>query len=870
MGKLSPMMQQYLKIKEQYQDSIVFFRLGDFYEMFFKDAEIASKELEITLTGRDCGQEEKAKMCGVPYHSSEAYIARLVQRGYKVAICEQTEDASKAKGVVKREVTRVVTKGTVIEGSMLDETSNNYLCAIFERDNKASIAFCDVSTGDIHTTYIGSDIIKNIETELSHYRPGEILFWGNDELFSVVRKFVVNVLESSIENKSDKPVVFDECKKTVQKHFGKEKIADLKKSKHLVIYTVGIILDYLKETQRQGLQRVNNLDVYDFNGYMSIDPNTQKNLELTCNSRDGKRKYSLLWVLDQTNTAMGKRLIKSWVEKPLLDCEKIKKRQNAVEELIKNREISDEISNYLEKILDIERVMTRIVYGSANAREVRNLCESIKYLPKIKSLLKNLKTPMLSEIYNTLDTLDDIYSLIDSSIIENPPVSVKDGGLLKDGYNAEVDYYKSLVSNSQDLIMKTEQEERQKTGIPKLKIGYNRVFGYYIEVTNSYKSLVPENYERKQTLSGCERYITKQLKDIEGKLLGAKETLMHMEFVIFDDIRVSISEEIERIENTIKKISVLDVLNSFAKVASKSGYCKPNIDETTRLQITNSRHPVIERLLDKNEFFVPNDVYLDTDENQINIITGPNMAGKSTYMRQIALIVVMAQIGSFVPARKADIGIVSKVFTRVGASDELAMGRSTFMVEMIEVANILKSSDKNSLIILDEIGRGTSTFDGMSIAQAVIEYIVNNKKIGAKTLFATHYHELTDLEDKLPGVKNYNILVKKRDDDITFLRKIVRGKADDSYGIEVAKLAGVPKGVLKRAKEILKELESGQNMQLRIDMSEDKQEKQQHEDDKEVQTKAKSIVDKLKSKDINTFTPIEAMNFLYELIELAD
>lgn len=866
MGKLSPMMEQYFEIKKNYEDTILFFRLGDFYEMFFDDAKIASKELELTLTGKDCGQEERAPMCGVPYHSSEAYIARLIKKGYKVAICDQIENSSVAKGIVKRDVTRVVTPGTVIEGSMLDESKNNFLASIYQKDNHVGACFCDTSTGEVYLTEFEKDIERKLENEISCFLPSEILFSADKDLIKRL-SWLTNDKIQSLVDVLDRPTDLLKYENIVINQFGKENLVRFGfEFKENLIYAVGILVEYLYKTQKQGLERINNIDFYKNDYFMNIDMSSMRNLELLENMSENKRKGSLLWILDKTNTAMGKRLMKIWIERPILNCNEISFRQDAVEELKNDVILSDSIQEILSGVFDIERIMTRITYGSANGKQIRLLASSISLLPDLKALLKNVKSKLLIDIRNRIDTLDDIYSLVDSAIVEDPPATVKDGGIIKDGYSKDVDELRNLISNGNDILLKIEAAERKKTGIPKLKVGYNKVFGYYIEVTNSYKDKVPKEYIRKQTLSSCERYITQDLKDLEGKVLGAKESVTHLEFVLFDDVRVKVSENLNRIQNAAKLIANLDVIRSLAQVARQNRYCRPLVDNNGEIFLSDSRHPVVEKML-VDSLFVPNDVKLDMEENRMNIITGPNMAGKSTYMRQIALITLMAQIGSFVPASKAKIGIVDKIFTRVGAADDLASGKSTFMMEMTEVAQILKKATKNSLLILDEIGRGTSTFDGMSIAQAVVEFAANKNKLGAKTLFATHYHELTDLEDKIKGVKNYNIAVKKRGDEITFLRKIVPGRADESYGIQVAKLAGVPDDVVERAKAVLKELESKNSNKRVVYISEDLDDKKKEVGIEINEMHAKAL-ERLKSIDATTLTPIEAMNILFELSKL--
>ena len=858
MAELSPMMKQYFKIKEENKDSIVFFRLGDFYEMFYDDAKIASKELELTLTGRDCGQEERAPMCGVPFHSCEGYIARLVAKGYKVAICEQTENPATAKGLVKRDIIRVITPGTVMEQSMLDESKNNYISCMYSKDKIIGLCFCDISTGELYATEItGKDSINILASQLSSYNPREILFGGDIVKIKSLPTFIKTKLSAGVEMLEDDRFDIAISNTSVKEQFGNE--ADVLNDKPVLISTIGALLSYLKDTQKSGLERINHIELYSESQYMRLDYNTQRNLELTQTMLSKEKRGSLLWVLDKTKTAMGKRLIRSWLEHPLMNITTINNRQSSVEELVNDNMLRLEITDALSGVFDIERLMTKIVYGSANARDLRSLCSAIQSFPKVSELTSNCNASYLKYINKNIDLLEDIYTLIDNSIVDEPPFTVREGGMIKKGYSEELDIVSGDMNDSNQILAQIEAEQRELTGIPKLKVGYNRVFGYYIEVSNSYKNLVPETYIRKQTLTNCERFITQDLKEIEARILGAKDKSVAIEFSIFESIRLTVAENLERIQNTAKAIATLDVLTSLANVASDNRYIRPDISHSTVIRIKDSRHPVVEALL-KDTPFVPNDVFLDSSSERVAIITGPNMAGKSTYMRQVALIVLMAQMGSFVPASSAEIGIVDSIFTRVGASDDLASGQSTFMVEMNEVANIVKTATSRSLLILDEIGRGTSTFDGMSIARAVLEFCADKKKLGAKTLFATHYHELTVMETLLDGVKNYNIAVKKRGDDITFLRRIVPGGADDSYGIEVAKLAGIPNSIISRAKEILSELESGKTETVR--------EVKSAQDDMQLSLMSVAnspVVDKLESIDLNTLTPIEAMNLLYEL-----
>lgn len=864
MAELSPMMKQYFEIKEKNKDSILFFRLGDFYEMFFDDAKLASRELDLTLTGRDCGQKERAPMCGVPFHSCESYIARLVQKGYKVAICEQTEDPAKAKGLVKRDIIRVITPGTVIESGMLDEGKNNFISSAFMANKKIGLSFCDISTGELFITEIsGEDLQDQLQDQLISYNPREILIGGEIVNFKTLPNFIKEKLSASVEMLTDDEFGYSICLDAMKNQFKENDVISIKDKKEMVS-SVGALLSYLKVTQITGYERINTFEVYNENQYMNLDYNTRRNLELTRTMMNKEKKGSLIWLLDKTKTAMGKRLLRYWLEHPLLNIGTILNRQSAIADLVDDTVQRLEITESLIGIFDIERLMTKIVYGNANARELRSLCGAFENLPQIKNLISKFDSSLMRKLTEDIDPLEDIHQLIDTAIEEEPPFSVREGGLIKEGYNEELDAVRSDMNNSTSLLAQIELEQKEKTGIPKLKVGYNRVFGYYIEVTNSYKDKVPEEYIRKQTLTNCERYITQELKDLEGRILGAKDRSFGMEYAIFDEIRKVVANNLDRIEKTAKAIATLDVLTSLANVASDNNYTRPEVNQSSKIILKDSRHPVVEALL-SGAPFVPNDVTLDNDSNRVAIITGPNMAGKSTYMRQVALIVLMAQMGSFVPASYAEIGVVDSIFTRVGASDDLASGQSTFMVEMNEVANIVKKATKNSLLILDEIGRGTSTYDGMSIARAVLEFVADKKKLGAKALFATHYHELTVMENLLDGVKNYNIAVKKRGDDITFLRRIIPGGADDSYGIEVAKLAGLPDWIIKRAKEILKELTSGK--------TDDKEtfaniSPHNNEDDMQLNlldTASNAVADKLKSVDVNTLTPIEAMNLLYEL-----
>ncbi len=864
MAELSPMMRQYFELKEKCKDSILFFRLGDFYEMFFDDALLVSKELEITLTGRDCGLEERAPMCGVPYHSCEGYIARLVDKGYKIAICEQLSDPS-SRGLVTRGITRVITPGTVIEGTMLDESKNNYICSMFLGGENIGICFCDVSTGDLSATLLfGEDLKRKTINELSKFSPRELIVSGDMEQFKVFQPFVSEKLKCTVEIKDEINFKLSECKQTVSKQLANKSLEELSlDGKDDVVFALASLFEYLKETQKIGLERINTLNLYSENQFMRLDLTTRRNLELVETMRNKEKRGSLLWVLDKTRTAMGKRLIKTYIEQPLLSATEILRRQDAVEEICSDIVLMDTLREQLRGVYDLERLMTRIVYGSANARELRSLCYAFSRFPAIKDTLRVVKAPLLREIDGNIDALEDIKTLLDDAIVEEPPISVKEGSIIKPGYDNEIDLLRGDMTSGKDVMAELELKEKAKTGIPKLKIGYNRVFGYFIEVSNSFKDKVPADYIRKQTLSNCERYITTELKEIEGRVLGAKDRSMQLEYELFCKIREQVARNLNRVQKTAKAVAKLDVLLSFATTSYENRFVRPIVNNSDKIILKDSRHPVVEALMQES-MFVPNDVTLDTGDNMISVITGPNMAGKSTYMRQVAIIVLMAQIGCFVPASHAEIGVVESIFTRVGASDDLASGQSTFMVEMMEVAQIMNSATSSSLIILDEIGRGTSTFDGMSIARAVIEFVADRKKLGAKTLFATHYHELIELENLLPGVKNYNIAVKKRGDDITFLRRIVRGGTDDSFGIEVAKLAGVPEWIIERAKVILKDIESG-SLVSSVEVAQCEFEPTQNNDLEQAQ---KEVLEKLEKVDVNTLTPIEAMGTLFELVNL--
>lgn len=864
MGTLSPMMVQYFQIKEQHKDHVLFFRLGDFYEMFFEDALNISKELELTLTARDCGMQERAPMCGVPFHSVETYIAKLIQKGYKVAICEQVEAASSVvKGIVKREVVRVITPGTLVETNLLDESRNNYIACIYCGDTQSGIVFADVSTGDIQATQITSNLETKLIHEISRFSPKEIICNAN----LLEHKQVLNFIKSNNKCLFDKVenTVFDQniATDTVQKQFGLL-INELNLTdKADIVCALGGLIDYLSKTQFQGLERLNRLHVYNHEQFINLGISTKRNLELTETMLTKEKKGSLLWVIDKTKTPMGKRLIRSYLEKPLLNSVIIEKRLNSVEELYRDPILLDGILVALNGIYDIERIMTKIVYGNVNPKEILSLCGAIEKFPVIKKALYGVKSIYLNEIEKELDEMQDIQTLIQKSICDDASISIKDGAVIKENFNEQLDEYRNLVTNTKTFLAEIERREKENTGIKTLKIGYNRIFGYYIEVTRMNSDLVPTSYIRKQTLANCERYITEELKLLEEKILTASHEILELETTIFQSIRKQIAVQLHRIQSSASAVAKLDVFASFANIAVRYQYSKPIITNSHTISIKEGRHPVVEQLLNDSPF-ITNDVLLDCVENQIAMITGPNMAGKSTYMRQVALCVLMAQIGCFVPASEATIGIVDGIYTRVGASDDLASGQSTFMVEMTEVSEILKSSTANSLLILDEIGRGTSTFDGMSIARAVVEYISDKKKNGAKTLFATHYHELTEMENDSECVKNYNIAVKKRGDGITFLRKIVRGGADDSYGIEVSKLAGIPDSIIKRAYEILEKLESGSAIIPKKTISNTPQEVD-YQTTLTVKTVKSPIELQVENLDVNILTPIEALNKLYEL-----
>ena len=860
-SRLSPMMRQYWKVKEQYLEQLLFFRLGDFYELFFDDALIASRELELTLTGKECGMDERAPMCGIPYHSCENYIARLVKKGYKVAICEQMEDPATAKGLVKREIIRVITPGTVLESNMLDAGSNNYLCLIFRHPQQEcfGVVFSDVSTGEVYALQVDSDWEKRVIGELGRFSPAEVLLNLPAGSCEPLQKFLSDRLQVTGEILDEEYFDWERCRKLSADQFGSEEIAQLESSgQQSVIFALGAMIHYLTQTQKHGLESLTHLEIYSDEQYMTLDLTARRNLELTRTLRSGERRGTLLWVLDQTKTPMGKRLIRSVLEKPLLNPTAINKRLNAVGELLGDSVRLDNIRQELRDIFDMERLITRIVYGLVTPREMRSLQFTAQKLPQLKQTVGEVQSVYLTRLLDGMDTLEDISSMIECAISDDPPALLKDGGVIRAGYNEELDSLREIVHNTKGVLTALESREREKTGIKNLKVGFNNVFGYYIEVTRSFLSQVPPEYVRKQTLTGSERYITQELKELEQQILGAKDRILVLENNLFDQLRQQVAVQIHRVQATANAIAWLDLYASFAAVALEQNYCRPDVDLSGRIHIQDGRHPVVEKML-TDTLFVANDVLLDKAENQVAIITGPNMAGKSTYMRQVALIVLMAQIGSYVPARSAQIGVVDGIYTRVGASDDLASGQSTFMVEMSEVAQILKSATENSLLILDEIGRGTSTFDGMSIARAVIEHIANRRKLGAKTLFATHYHELTEMEQSFFNIKNYNIAVKKNGNDIFFLRRIMRGGTDDSYGIDVSRLAGIPEDIIQRAQQILKQLESGA-------LSSSKQKaKQQSEQIQLLPQEDSELVRRLKEIDIEKITPLQAMVLLAEL-----
>ena len=864
---MSPMMQEYCKTKEEYKDCILFYRLGDFYEMFFDDALLVSKELELTLTGKDCGLEERAPMCGIPFHAADTYINRLIERGHKVAICEQVEDPKKAKGLVKRAVIRVVTPGTTLDATSLDESKNNYLMSIVSIADRFGCAIADITTGDCFLTEVPNS--QKLVDEINKFSPAEIIC--NDSFFmsgvdtdDLKERLGICIFSLDAWYFDD-----DTCRKELREHFHVTNLESLGISDYdSGIIAAGALFLYLKETQKTALSQMTTIRPYTAERYMLIDSSSRRNLELVETLREKQKRGSLLWVLDKTKTAMGARTLRSFVEQPLIDAEEINRRLEALEELNEKPMLRDEIREYLNPVYDLERLVSRISFKSANPRDMVAFASSLEMIPYIKQVLKDFQAPILKEIYEDMDSLEDITDLIKHAIVDEPPLAQKDGGIIREGFNEDVDKFRSARTDGKKWLTELETKERERTGIKSLKIKYNRVFGYALEVTNTFKELVPENYIRKQTLANAERYITEELKNLENMILGAEDKLYALEYELFSNVRDKVGQEVIRIQRTAKAIAGLDVFASLALVAERNHYVRPKVNEGGIIDIKGGRHPVVEQMID-NDMFIANDTYLDNTKKRVSIITGPNMAGKSTYMRQTALIVLMAQIGSFVPADKAVIGIVDRIFTRVGASDDLASGQSTFMVEMTEVANILRNATAKSLLILDEIGRGTSTFDGLAIAWAVIEHISNTKLCGAKTLFATHYHELTELEGKLSGVTNYCIAVKEKGDDIVFLRKIVKGGADKSYGIQVAKLAGVPDSVINRAKELVEELSDADITAAVKDLASPKKKPKVEMDMAQMSlfdtVQDNDIIEELKGIDIGNLTPMEALNTLYNL-----
>ena len=856
---VTPMMQQYLKIKEEYSDCILFFRLGDFYEMFFDDALTASKVLEITLTGKDCGMKERAPMCGVPFHSVEGYIARLVKNGYKVAICEQVEDPKAAKGIVKRDVIRVITPGTANIDSVLTNADNNFLSCVYIDDDGCGMSFADVSTGELITTQIDGDVYETaVMSTLACFQPAEIAISPGGARYSKMfeelnKRF--HFYSEYLQSEYFEPEI---CKKAVCEKFGWQSLSDTPlDGKELALRSLGAILEYLKETQKTNLSHMSSVKYYKTNEYMDIDVSSRRNLELTETMRDKAKKGSLFGILDKTKTAMGTRRIKAWIDRPLVNSKLINMRLDSVAELTEKYELRAAFADALKGINDIERIISKVVYGTCNARDLVSLRTSIDALPQIASALSQCESQLLSSLSGDFDTLRDLCTLLHDAVNDEPPLTVREGGMIKDGFDKELDRLRDIAGHGAEKIAEVEAREKEATQIKNMKVSYNKVFGYYIEVSKSQIDKVPDNYVRKQTLVNCERYITQELKELENSILGARERINDLEYEDFMYVRGELNKNLKRLQKCATLVSVADVLCSLAAVAAENGYVKPTVDNSDVIDIRDGRHPIVEKYL-TDSLFVPNDTYLDTGDSRFSIITGPNMAGKSTYMRQTALIVLMAQIGSFVPASACRVGIVDKIFTRVGASDDLASGQSTFMVEMSEVANILRGATKSSLLILDEIGRGTSSFDGLSIAWSVVEYV--SERIGAKSLFSTHYHELTQLEDKLDGVKNYSVAVKKKGEGITFLRKIVRGGTDDSFGIEVAYLANVPHEVITRAREILSAIESEPSAELSVSGIESGIAAK-----KEVAQSETPLADRIRRLELSAMTPIEALNELYQL-----
>ena len=875
MAGLSPMMAQYMETKKQYHDCILFYRLGDFYEMFFDDALTASKELEITLTGKECGLEERAPMCGVPYHAVDSYLSRLVQKGYKVAIAEQMEDPKLAKGLVKREVIRVVTPGTITSAQALDETKNNYLMGIVYLADKMGVSVVDITTGDFLVTEVSTD--RALFDEINKFSPAEVICNDAFSMSGISLEDLKDRYHFTVSTLDSHFFQDESCRKLLREHFKVGSLEGLGLGDYdCGVIAAGAVLQYLYETQKSTLDHLTTIVPYATGNYMVLDSSTRRNLELLETMREKQKRGSLLWVIDKTRTAMGARLLRTWIEQPLIRKEEILKRQNAIEELNLNYISREELGEYLNPVYDLERLIGRISYKTANPRDLLAFRNSIAMVPHIKQLLGEFTSDALKELTEELDPLEDLNDLISRAIVEEPPITVREGGMIKDGYNEEADRLRHAKTEGNTWLAELEARERDSTGIKNLKVKYNKVFGYYFEVTNSFKDLVPEYFIRKQTLTNAERYTTDELKNLEDVIMGAEDKLFSLEYDLFCEVRDAIAAEVVRIQKTARAIAAVDVFVSLSTVATRNNYVKPQINEKGNIQIKGGRHPVVEKMM-RDDMFVSNDTTLDNSKNRISIITGPNMAGKSTYMRQTALIVLMAQIGSFVPADQANIGICDRIFTRVGASDDLASGQSTFMVEMTEVANILRNATRNSLLILDEIGRGTSTFDGLSIAWAVVEHISNTRLLGAKTLFATHYHELTELEGTIAGVKNYCIAVKEQGDDIVFLRKIIRGGADKSYGIQVAKLAGVPDSVIARAKEIAGELTENDITAKAKEIAAVSANVVQHKavpkpDEVDMQqmsffdtVKDDDIIKELDGLELSTMTPIDAMNTLYRL-----
>lgn len=866
------MMEQYLQLKEQCPDHILFFRLGDFYEMFYEDAKIASRELELTLTGRDCGEEERAPMCGIPYHACEPYIGRLIARGYKVAICEQTGEVTPGKGPMERRIVRVITPGTVFESTLLDEKQNNYLSTIYYNaaSDRIGLCFCDISSATVSATSFPLEDESRLINELGTYMPSEIITNADEKTLPRTFLFIEERLSAAVTKNDSNRFNYAECRALCDKQFGVSQMA-LPEQDDEVTCAAGALLSYVAETQFTDISYIKELSVYSGSHFLEIDINTRRNLELTETMRSREKRGTLLWVLDRTKSAMGARLLRNWVEHPLVNTARILRRQAAIAELADNFMLREEISHLLSEVLDLERLITKVGFGTANGRDLRAIYKTLEVIPKLRLLLKDCKSDELHEIYEKLDELDDVRTLIRENIAEDPPISLRDGGIIADGANEDIDYLRGIMRDGKDWVSDFEAKEREATGIKNLRVGYNRVFGYYIEVTKSFVNQVPDHYIRKQTLVNSERYITEELKEREATILGAEEKLKTLEYELFCSVRSRVGEATSRVRNSAALIARADVYCSLADVAKQYNYTRPEVDYSDVIEIKDGRHPVVERFV-RDTYFVPNDTSLDTSYNRLMIITGPNMAGKSTYMRQVALIVVMAQIGSFVPAKEALIGIVDKLFTRVGASDDLASGQSTFMLEMSEVSYILANATRRSLIIYDEIGRGTSTYDGLAIARAVAEY-THSRKIGARTMFATHYHELTVLEDELEGAVNYNIAAKKRGGDIIFLRKIVRGSTDDSFGIEVAKLAGLPSNVIKRARSVLDEIEAHGTPERKAKTDENDVPLSQEGIDMAISLVTPTeheVTERIRAADPNTMTPIEAINFICEIKKLLE